>query len=88
MAGVERVNAGFEFLAVTAGVESVAEIVMPEDGQLRNRVTDPVVASRKDFGRMKLSEAEASVWKLISEISPILPSPMLVAQAVRQAVRI
>jgi hypothetical protein len=37
---------------------------------------------------MKLSEAETSVWKLISEISPILPSPMLVAQAVRQAVRI
>ena len=28
---------------------------------------------------MKLSEAETSVWKLISEISPILPSPMLVA---------
>ena len=43
MPGVERVNAGFEFLALTAGVEGVAEIVMPEDGQLRNRVTDPVV---------------------------------------------
>jgi hypothetical protein len=28
MAGVERVNAGFEFLAVTAGVEGV---VMPKD---------------------------------------------------------
>ena len=43
MAGVERVNAGFEFLAVAAGVEGVAEVVMPEDGQLRNGVADPVV---------------------------------------------
>jgi len=25
------------------GVEGVAEVVMPEDGQLRNRVADPVV---------------------------------------------
>ena len=31
MAGVERVNAGFEFLAVAAGVEGVAEIAAKAD---------------------------------------------------------
>jgi hypothetical protein len=43
MAGIERMNAGFEFLAVAAGVEGIADVVMPEDGQLRNRVADTVV---------------------------------------------
>jgi hypothetical protein len=31
MAGIERMNAGFEFLAVAAGVEGIADVVMPED---------------------------------------------------------
>ena len=41
--GVYRGDLGLKLLSVAAGMERTPEIIMPKDGQLRDRVTDEVI---------------------------------------------
>ena len=50
VAGIDRGDAGLEFLAVAAGVEEPSQVVLPEDGQLGNRIADPVVGLLERLG--------------------------------------
>jgi hypothetical protein len=58
MTGVEHVNAGFEFLAVTAGMDGIVDVVMRKMDSFAIALLIRFLASRKVSGRMKLSEAE------------------------------
>src|SRR5260370_37522522 len=54
MAGVEGTDAGLEFLAVAAGMHDFANVVVPEDGQLRDRVADLVIGLPQSFGSQRV----------------------------------
>ena len=43
MAGIDRGDARFELLAVTTGMQAAIEIIVPEDGERREGITDPVI---------------------------------------------
>ena len=62
MTGIEGAYAGLEFLAVAAGMHDIADIVMAEDGELRDCVADPIVRPRRVSGRRKLSDMETRLW--------------------------
>jgi len=87
MTGIERVDPGFKLLAVAARMHGVADIVVPENGQACNGVADAIVGLTQGLLAKKTMEAETRAWKLISEISPILPSPILLPHAITQADR-
>jgi hypothetical protein len=62
MAGIDRVEARFEFLAVATGVEDVTKIILPKDGKLGDGIADRSFASLRVSRRRKFSEVAASVW--------------------------
>jgi hypothetical protein len=43
MAGIDRRDARFELLAVATGMQVAIEIIVPEDGQGRERIADHVI---------------------------------------------
>jgi hypothetical protein len=54
MACSERADAGLEFLTVATRMNGIADIVMTEDGQLRNGVADPVIGLTQGFGTQEV----------------------------------
>ena len=49
MAGIDGMNASFEFLPIATGMEGVADIIMPKDGELGDGITDPIVGGFESF---------------------------------------
>jgi hypothetical protein len=88
MAGIDRGEACFELLAIATGMETAIEIIMSEDWSAARALLTRSFAARSVSSRMYVSEVANRVAALISEISPILLSPVLVPQASRQAMRV
>ncbi len=43
IAGIDRVNGGLKLLAITAGVNRIADIIMFKHGECGDRITDPII---------------------------------------------
>ena len=72
IAGVDRGRAGFEPLAIAAGVEHAIDVVMPEDGQGCDRIAHPSVGIFERFQTNKVLRRRGQ--HLIADIG-VFPHP-------------